>query len=72
MYGLYATLAYNGTDYGLSNFAAREYGKPLDQLSPMQAANTVAITSAPAFYHRNRGGLARRATMLLSRAGYAP
>jgi hypothetical protein len=72
MYGLYATLSYNGTDYGLSSFARREYGEPLSQLTPVQAANTVAITQAPTIYIRNRGRLAQRAKLLLDRSGHAP
>jgi hypothetical protein len=72
MYGLYATLAYNGTDYGLSNFASREYGKSLNQLSPRQAAIAVAITYAPSTYARNRDKLEQRALILLKRSGYAP
>jgi hypothetical protein len=72
MYGLYATLSYNGKDHGLSSFAAREYGQPLNQLSPMQAANTVAITHAPTIYLRDRGRLAQRSTVLLAKSGYAP
>ena len=72
MYGLYATLAYNGTDYGLSNFSRREYGKALDQLSPMQAARTVAITHAPTTYLKDRDRLNQRAMMLLTKSGHAP
>ena len=72
MYGLYATLAFNGTDQGLSHFATREYGKSLNQLSPMQAANTVAVTHAPTVYLRDRGRLAQRSTVLLAKSGYAP
>ena len=71
MYGLYATLAYNGTDHGLSNFASRDYGKSLHELSPMQAANTVAVTHAPTIYVRDRDRLSQRAAVLLSRSGHA-
>lgn len=72
MYGLYATLAYNGKDHGLSNFAAREYGKSLNQLSPMQAAHTVAVTHAPTIYLRDRGRLTQRSRVLLAKSGHAP
>ena len=47
MYGLYAALSYNGVDMGLNRFARREYGQPLRQLTPLQAATTVAVTYAP-------------------------
>lgn len=72
LYGLYATLAYNGTDNGLSNFALRQYGQPLSHLSPAQAATTVAITHAPSLYIRDPERLAQRANALLERAGHAP
>jgi hypothetical protein len=67
MYGLYAVLSYNGVDDGLSNFAHREYGQSLGQLSPLQAATTVAITSAPTLYHKDRDRLDRRARALLEK-----
>ncbi|NIJ73858.1 MULTISPECIES: transglycosylase domain-containing protein [unclassified Xanthomonas] len=67
MYGLYCVLSYNGIDYGLSSFANRQFGKPLSQLSPMQAATTVAITHAPTIYLRDPDRLADRARTLLAR-----
>lgn len=72
LYGLYATLAYNGTDHGLSNFALRQYGQPLTHLSPAQAAATVAITHSPTLYIRDPDRLAQRANALLDKAGHAP
>lgn len=66
MYGLYATLAFNGHDQGLSRFADREYGKPLDRLSPNEAAVTVEMTRMPAIYRRDPSKLARRAATLIS------
>ena len=72
MYGLYSTLTHNGIDYGLSNFAAREYGKSLDQLDPTQAATTVALTYAPTILLRDRTRLNARAQVLLVRSGHAP
>ncbi|WP_454832673.1 hypothetical protein [Pseudoxanthomonas wuyuanensis] len=71
MYGLYAVLSYNGTDYGLSNFAGREYGKPLSRLSSLQAATTVAVTHAPSAYLRSRGRLDMRARVLLEKYRHA-
>ncbi|WP_420008656.1 transglycosylase domain-containing protein [Xanthomonas sacchari] len=65
MYGIYCSLSYNGVDQGLSSFANREFGKPLSQLSPMQAATTVAITHAPTLYLKDRNRLAKRARALL-------
>ncbi len=72
MYGLYATLSYNGTDQGLSSFASREYGRSLTQLSATQAASTVAVTHAPSIYLKDHGRLAQRARVLLERSGHAP
>ena len=72
MYGLYATLAFNGTDYGLTNFANREFAKPLDQLSQSEAATTVAITFMPSSFIKDRQRLSRHAEALLQRAGTAP
>ncbi len=72
MYGLYSVLSYNGTDRGLSNFARREYSKPLSQLSPLQGATTVAITHAPTAYLRDRNRLSERAKVLLERSRHAP
>lgn len=72
MYGLYSTLSYNGTDHGLSRFARREYGRSLAELSPMQAATTVAIAHAPATYIRDRGRLGQRAVMLLKESRRGP
>lgn len=72
MYGLYSKLSYNGTDHGLSNFANREFGKPLSQLTPMQAATTVAITRAPTIYLTDRARLAERAKVLLDTSRHAP
>ncbi|MCS3811220.1 transglycosylase domain-containing protein [Xanthomonas sp. 4461] len=72
MYGLYSVLSYNGTDRGLSNFARREFGKPLSQLSPMQAATTIAITRAPSIYLGDRVKLAERARVLLNASRHAP
>lgn len=72
MYGLYSTLAYNGTDHGLGNFARREYGKPLDKLSPSEAATTVAVTHSPSAYLRNRNRLEAHARWLLEKSGHAP
>lgn len=68
VYGLYATLAFNGTDQGLSSFANREFGKPLDQLTPTQAATTVAITFAPTYFAKNKQRLDRRAEFLLQKS----
>ncbi|MBO9880722.1 transglycosylase domain-containing protein [Xanthomonas sp. D-109] len=68
MYGIYCSLTYNGVDHGLSSFADREFGKPLSQLSPMQAATTVAITHAPTLYLRDRNRLTQRARTLLVRS----
>ncbi|KMM74943.1 hypothetical protein ACP93_14170 [Xanthomonas sp. NCPPB 1128] len=65
MYGIYCSLSYNGLNQGLSSFANREFGKPLSQLSPMQAATTVAITHAPTLYLRDRNRLDQRARALL-------
>lgn len=70
MYGFYATLSYNGQDLGLSNFAAREYRKPLDRLSSGEAAHVVAITHHPSGYIKDRERLARRAQALLVRSGH--
>ena len=72
MYGLYTTLSYNGTDYGLSSFSRREFGKSLGHISPIQAATTVAITHAPSIYKKNAAKLDRRANMLLEKSGHAP
>lgn len=72
MYGLYSSLSYNGVDQGLSNFARREYGKSLGQLSPIQAATTVAITGAPSMYLKNRLRLDERARLMLERSGHGP
>jgi len=72
MYGFYSVLSYNGTDHGLSNFARREYGKSLDQLSPIQAATTVAVTRSPTAYIRDRNRLYERANLLLAESGHAP
>ncbi|MCC4591375.1 transglycosylase domain-containing protein [Xanthomonas campestris pv. cannae] len=68
MYGIYCSLSYNGVDHGLNSFANREFGKPLGQLSPMQAATTVAVTHAPTLYLRDRNRLAQRARTLLVRS----
>jgi hypothetical protein len=72
MYGLYATLAFNGTDHGLTAYASREFGKPLDQLSASQAAATVAVTYFPSAYSRDRERLNRRAEAILGRSGISP
>jgi hypothetical protein len=72
MYGLYSVLSYNGTDRGLSNFANREYGKSLSQLSPLQASTTVAVTHAPTIYLRHRDRLDQHAKVLLDRSRHAP
>ena len=72
MYGLFATLASNGTDFGLSSFSDREFGKPLDQLTPMQAATTVAVTRGPSWYLSDRNRLNERALFLLKKSGNAP
>jgi hypothetical protein len=72
MYGLYTVLSYNGTDRGLSNFASREYGKSLSQLSPLQASITVAVTHAPTIYLTHRDRLDQRAKVLLERSRHAP
>jgi hypothetical protein len=72
MYGLYSTLTFNGVDYGLTNFASREFGKPLDALTPDQAATTVAITFAPAMFIKDRERLNTRAQVLLKKSGRAP
>jgi len=67
--GLHATLAWNGRDRGLNRFALRAFGKPLDQLTPVQAATVVAYTHAPAVYARHPDWLRVRAQRLLERAG---
>ena len=68
MYGLYAALAFNGHDQGLSRYAVREYGKPLDRLSPNEAAAAVEMTRMPTIYRRNPDKLAQRAAALASKA----
>jgi len=70
MYGFYATLAYNGRDLGLGNFAAREYRKPMDRLSPEEAAHVVAITHHPSGYIKDRERHTRRAQLLLVKSGH--
>lgn len=72
VYGLYATLSYNGTDYGLSNFGLRQYGRPMNNLAPMQAATTVAMTHAPTLYIRDPDRLAKRANALMEKVRQAP
>lgn len=72
MYGLYASQAYNGVDTGLDRLARREHGKPLDALSPIEAARTVAILKGPSYLLRDRPRLETRAEWLLARAGYVP
>jgi hypothetical protein len=71
MHGLVASRTYNGTDHGLAAFARREYGKPLDALSPAEAARTVALIKGASFLLRDRRRLEARAEWLLTRAGYA-
>lgn len=68
MYGLFAALSCNGTDHGLSRFARREYGKPLDQLSAAEAAIAVVNTHAPGMYLQNPRRLQARAELLRERA----
>ncbi len=70
MYGLYAALSYNGTDRGLGNFARREFGKPLDKLSAVEAAIAVANTRAPGMYLQNPRRLQGRAELLLERVSH--
>lgn len=72
MYGLYASQAYNGVDTGLDRLARREHGKPLDALSPIEAARTVAILKGPSYMLRDRQRLETHAERLIARAGYAP
>ncbi len=72
MYGFYATLAPNGTDLGLSNYARREFGKALNSLSTTEAAQTVAITRAPSIFLRDRNKHSQYAAVLLERARLAP
>lgn len=68
MYGLYATLTFNGIDNGLSALARREYARTLSELTLPQAAATVAMTHAPEYYRNNRARLEERAQRLLTRA----
>lgn len=68
MYGLYAALSYNGNGHGLSSFARREFGKPLDRLSAREAATTVANIHGPGLYLHNPHRLQARAELLLDRA----
>jgi hypothetical protein len=68
MYGIYASLSFNGIDRGLSNFAQREYGKSLSQLTPIEAATTVAMTQSPSAYVADRAKLALRANLILERS----
>ena len=72
MYGLYATLSFNGVDHGLNNYAEREFGAPLDKLTATQAATTVAITHFPSRYSKDRESLDNRAAVLLRKSGVAP
>ena len=73
MYGLYITLSYNGTDYGLSNFSRRAFGKSLEHISPIQAATLVAFTNPPIIYNKNNiNELSQQASMLLEKSGHAP
>jgi hypothetical protein len=71
MYGLYATLAFNGHDSGLSGFAIREYGKELPQLLPLEAAHAVALTHAPTIYLKDHERWSGRAHAILARCGCA-
>lgn len=72
VYGLYSSLSHNGSGYGLSEFASREYGLALSQLSPIQASTAVAALGAPTVYTRNRQRLDQRARLLLERLEHAP
>ncbi len=71
MYGLVASRTYNGTDHGMAAFARREYGKPLDALSPIEAAHTVAILKGASYLLRDRQRLEARAQWLLDRRARA-
>lgn len=71
MYGLYATLTFNGIDNGLSAFAQREYARTLAELTLPQAAATVAMTHAPGYYRNKGARLEERAQRLLTRAAIA-
>ncbi|TQM06868.1 transglycosylase [Pseudoxanthomonas sp. 3HH-4] len=70
MHGLVVSQAHNGVDAGLAVFAQREYGKSLDDLSPMEAARAVAVIKSPSHYLRDRQRLEARAEWMLERAGY--
>ena len=72
MHGLYATLSFNGIDHGLTAYASREFGKPLDELTAPQAATTVAITHMPSIYSKDPARLNLRAEYLLRKSGIAP
>lgn len=62
---LLATLAWNGTDYGLDRYARRTYGRSLSALTDREAALVVAMTNAPSLYVHNPERLQRRAEHLL-------
>jgi len=62
---LLATLAWNGTDYGLDRYARRTYGRSLSALTDREAAAVVAMTHAPSLYAHNPERLQRRAEYLL-------
>lgn len=50
---------------GLNNYAMTQFGKPLDKLTPMQSAITVAISHSPARYGTDPNRLQMRANWLL-------
>lgn len=62
---LFATLAWNGKDYGLDRYARRTYGRSLSELTSREAATVVAWTHAPSVYLHNPERLVLRTEYLL-------
>lgn len=70
--GLYSSLAYNGMDHGLNKLSLREFHKPLNALSAIEAATVVAITSSPSYYAHHPDRLLERRDKLLAAVQQGP
>lgn len=65
---LYASLSFNGADYGISSLSRRLYSKPPSSLSEPEAATVVAILRAPTYCKANSPRLERLRDTLIARS----
>lgn len=67
VFALFCTFVDNGDGQGLNELSIRRFGRPISELSELEAAELVAYVWAPGYMGRSRERLEKRRDLLIER-----